>query len=348
MSSQNEEDEIALTSDQSQQITLQMYINQHAVNVQRNGDIWQKTIGGSEIGAVLGVNPYKTYQAVLKSKVKTNYETPIKFISIPCAWGNMFEPIIDIYVQADLGAHTYGRNVCFLRLPYFRYTPDALTVLHVKNDKQIRRVNDPEPLTNTTSTKFLLEYKCPYSSHWDGAIPEHYKMQILLGLSIITVVDRGLYASAIFRKCKHSDLGQNAIYDTIYHQNDNDKITLEPLYTSSPLAWGMIYIYAPRIENYQNPLFDYGDQDNDIFNDILIKIERGELIAKLRRFEHAVIGKMKLPHTHIESTMMLIGYIPFKLMHLIYRCVEYDVNFLRRVEHTAEIFFRTVDSRKKN
>src|SRR3954471_3967499 len=51
-------------------------------------------------------------------------------------------------------------------------------------------------------------------------------------------------------------------------------------------------------------------------------IERGELITELQRFEHAAIGKIKLSHTYIESTIMLIGYIPFKLIHLTYRCVE--------------------------
>ena len=203
------------------------------------------TIGGSELAALMGLNPYSSAFDVIMDKLTTlaggeswggGGEA--------CWWGTLFEDIIGAYVEADLGAPIQGDDICIREHPGHRNSPDGYIVARFYRGTGGARhlwTTDMSPRIPTVERILLLEFKCPMSRKPLGTVPRQYKPQVWSGLAVSPVAHLGLYVDAVFRKCGVADLGDSPDYDTGYHRFDHGRWEL-------PVAWGLIGVYAPRLD----------------------------------------------------------------------------------------------------
>ena len=118
-------------------------------------DLMKTTIGGSEMGALFGVNKYKKRSQLVKEK--RNPGEP--FIPlVPCLWGKLFEPVVRKYAEVVHNTKIYGHDICIAN-GQLRYSPDGLGV-----------VSRPEVVFSTLSysnssvpTSVYLMVRCHHS-----------------------------------------------------------------------------------------------------------------------------------------------------------------------------------------
>ena len=205
---------------------------------------WKKlmdtTFGGSEMSALMGINPYLSYGKVLRAKLGLEKWDGG---SIACWWGSMFEDVVARVVEIDCGTTVLGDEICIQRIPGHRNSPDGYCIVKIYTDEggQFRiwtpnSEHDPE-----FNIIVLLEIKSPYRRSPEGKVVRQYRPQIWSGLAVSPVAHMGLFIDARFRKCSIEDLGPSLAYDSYYH-NDRSPPT-EP-----PFAWGLTAIYAPRMD----------------------------------------------------------------------------------------------------
>ncbi len=86
------------------------------------------TVGGSELAALLGCNPYNSINGVINSKRKI-LSGDNKFNGgAACWWGTLFEDVICDYVSLDIGSPVRGDNICIQRYVGHRNSPDGYIV----------------------------------------------------------------------------------------------------------------------------------------------------------------------------------------------------------------------------
>jgi putative phage-type endonuclease len=135
-------------------------------------------IGGSEASCVLGLNPWRTREQLLKEKIS------LKVHKIPETEAMEFgkrleEPLIDLYgalcrdQAVDIVKQTPDNNKVFIseEYPFMRYTPDAVFTTPEGYPGML------EAKTTTIGPKNLL-------AKWAGGIPDHYMAQIFHGLAV--------------------------------------------------------------------------------------------------------------------------------------------------------------------
>jgi hypothetical protein len=133
-------------------------------------------------------------------------------------WGNIFEPLIEKYVEIDLRTVVRGTNI-FVKgheqggVLYTAYSPDGLAAVDGKVT--------------------LLEFKCPFARMPAGRVPAQYVPQVKMGLDTIPIAETGLFVDAVFRKCARADLNFEPTYDKSMKQ--------EVAGDGAPLAIGIIY-----------------------------------------------------------------------------------------------------------
>jgi hypothetical protein len=101
-----------------------------------------KTIGGSEIAAILGIDKYKGPDKVIEGKtdILTN---PIKVevnnlqFSIACQWGIVFEDVITRVVERDLHTTVKGESICVQIMDGHRTSPDGYAVVTIDEDGRL-------------------------------------------------------------------------------------------------------------------------------------------------------------------------------------------------------------------
>lgn len=203
------------------------------------------TVGGSELAAIMGRNPYSGFFDVVASKLVTlaggNSWTGG---GEACWWGTLFEDVIGAYVEADLGAPIRGDDICIQAVAGHRNSPDGYIVArlyHGAGGSLHLWTTDMSPDIPTVLRILLLEFKCPMSRKPLGVVPRQYLPQVWSGLAVSPVAHLGLYVDAVFRKCGILDLGDMPDYDTDYHRYDRGA-------WEHPVAWGLIGVYAPRLD----------------------------------------------------------------------------------------------------
>ena len=203
------------------------------------------TIGGSELAALMGLNPYSSAFDVIMDKLTTLAGgNSWGGGGEACWWGTLFEDVIGAYVEADLGAPIRGDDICIREHPGHRNSPDGYIVARLYRGAGGSRhvwTTDMSPHVPTVERILLLEFKCPMSRKPLGTVPRQYKPQVWSGLAVSPVAHLGLYVDAVFRKCGIADLGDTPDYDTGYHRFDHGRWAL-------PVAWGLIGVYAPRLD----------------------------------------------------------------------------------------------------
>lgn len=216
-------------------------------------------IGGSEIAALIGLNPYSNRARLLLKKA--GLDTTVNF-GIACWWGTMFEPVTenllartfrtpvigtDIHIRCEeLPAHANSPDG-YAAVPFARPFPDeagpaeSFTMCF---DLEAAIARGDEVIVAPA----LIELKAPYSRIPNGKVPKYYVPQLLSGMALSPPTAVGVYAEVVYRLCALDELcfSSNA-YCKNYH--DKDARTANKLggeIWQAPLAIGMTAFYAPK------------------------------------------------------------------------------------------------------
>ncbi len=297
------------------------------------------TVGGSEIAAVLGMNPYSSRQLVIETKANILMGYHSFFGGEACDWGSLFEEIIGMYVEIDLGGKIYGDNVCIQKYVGHRNSPDGYIVAKYYYDEE-----DDEYKLLTTDLEhdvefayariILLEFKCPHGRKPDGIIPKQYIPQLWSGLAVSPFAEGAMFVDASFKKCSLDSIGCNYMFDTIYHKTSLSHPN------KLPIAWGVIGIYSENAGDYSYvsqfnknavipncKLIDFGKMDKFGFIKCLasIKNKKYRIEVILPSFaDGRGEQRFKTPSDYVNELAQksgddyFIGVLPWKLFEVCY------------------------------
>lgn len=345
------------------------------------------TIGGSEISSLLSISqneelrkyksPYGNFMEIVNNKIAIlKGERVWHEGGVACWWGTLFEEIITMIVEIELGNKIKGDSICIQLINGHRNSPDGYIVAHFcedvegssgssENDKKTKYkiyTTDMDPTLIKFSRIIMLEFKCPISRKPTIEIPKYYIPQLWSGLSVSSIASMGLFIDSIFRKCSLEMLGHNPEYDTVYHNKDQ---TIE---IGNPICWGIIGLYS-----INNPpsFIDMGNISYSNFNFIMGNINNHTIktINSVPWFPHSCDGEnsnsndnntkknMNMPQrgnkvsidVEIEKLRLLtpknwyfLGVFPWKLFHSSYLPIQRRCGFLKEIMPLIEIVHKTV------
>lgn len=201
-------------------------------------------IGGSEMGTLVGCNPYQKRKDLLASKLGLEKFTG----NTATRWGNLMETALfnasDLLLGAEsieLGSIPGLRNAAGDIIQM--YTPDRLSVIDTRRYRQVIQVWNPDfdletlALPERAELLVLGEGKCPLNRVPNGDVPKQYLAQPLTGACTIPVTDTCLFVDGMFRKCSVADFGYNTAYDAQFH--GVSRCELPP----SPVMLGFVGFY---------------------------------------------------------------------------------------------------------
>lgn len=321
------------------------------------------TVGGSEIAALMGRNPYSSFIDVVTNKIVTltggNSWTGG---SEACWWGTLFEDVIGGYVSVDLGATIRGDDICIQEIVGHRNSPDGYMVARVYYDDDNKLniwTTDMSIEIPTVLRILMLEFKCPMSRKPLGIVPKQYTPQVWSGLAVSPVAHLGLYVDAVFRKCSLLHLGDNPNYDVAYHRYDRGA-------WENPVAWGLIGIYVPVLDATSEPdtlfasqlfaktqkIVDLGNIDYKLFNRVLGIIDKKKFLVR-RADACFADGRGKVTNIddfrkNVPDKYWFFGVLPWKLFEVNYIPVERRPGFMEEILPLIDNVHRTVSDALKN
>ncbi len=218
-----------------------------------------KTIGGSEIATILGINPFRKVKALIAEKIGLD-ENGFNG-NIATRWGTTFESVTREWTQKVLLMDENIQETGSLEgvIERQRYSPDGLGV--------VRLVNENDKFDYYV---VLFEFKSPLRSLPDGKIPKYYVPQIQTGMLTIPMVELSIFVNNCYRKCQFKDIGFDMTYDLKFHDGDVTKKRTKAQRFTDVLACGLIGFYQTK-ENYDIALTSCGynsdtDEDDEDFN----------------------------------------------------------------------------------
>ena len=235
---------------------IERFVALHAGRPRQRTEAWlarkATSIGGSEVAALMGWNPYSSFGKVVGAKAGVRTWDGA---SVACWWGTLFEPVIERFVEIDCGTRLAGTDISVpapagsgLRGRHAN-SPDGYAVLTLylsdrdewrllATDAAARAAAAGRPQVEVVA---LLEFKCPFRRWPKGGVPRHYRPQVWSGLALSPVACLGVFVDAGFRKCALWSLGPQEGYDRAYHrERENPR-------WGAPVAWGVTGVYAPRL-----------------------------------------------------------------------------------------------------
>jgi hypothetical protein len=229
---------------------LRVFLDYYRYLPKQGSDEWRKNrqaIGGSEIGTLMGINPYQKLRDLIANKAGLRSFSG----NISTRWGNLFEDVLFGMLSNLLGTDLYETG----SIPGLRdrngrvlthYSPDRLgcvkevSLMSIMNqfNTEIDVVNEEILALGESSYITLFEGKCPLSRVPNDKIPEHYIMQPKVGACTIPIVEQMVFADAMYRKCAIEDIGFSKSYDTNFHADSDFE------YVST---CGFIGFYSPTV-----------------------------------------------------------------------------------------------------
>lgn len=222
----------------------------------------KKCFGGSEIGTLLGRNPYQKVKQLIANKVGLTTFSGNQYTR----WGNIFEEVTVKWLEGLFDTKIYE----FSSLPGFtdrqRFSPDGIGVFKLK----CADIVDGKTVETVEYIILLMEFKSPACSIPDGITPVHYEPQLMTGLLSVPFSEVGLFVNNMYRKCSRKVLEYNKFYDTVYHKTDKKRIVVD-----NPIACGAVMIYQTDeqkkrfaetygfITKQEAGKYDFSDSDSD-------------------------------------------------------------------------------------
>jgi hypothetical protein len=246
------------------QAALDAWVAQHAEHARQRTAGWYarrpKTIGGSDLPALLGMNGYKTYAEVVGKKAGALGPRPPP--SIAMVLGTVYEGATEAYIAVDCGAPVVGGD---LSIPARAWTgmeglhwnsPDGYVALELwlsegpqdpaggawriaRTDAATQAAAAGRPRRGAAAR---VEIKNPLARRPTGAVPREYRAQLWSGLELAPPAEFGLYVDAVTRRCALEELGPAPGYDAELHDRDDEEERAR-----APLAWGFAAVYAPTM-----------------------------------------------------------------------------------------------------
>lgn len=329
---------------------IDAFVNVFNNDIKQRDKDWFKlmgtTIGGSEIAAIMGLNPHSSFYKIVESKIDIckGVKTFNVFESVACTWGLIFEDIISRIVEIDIGNKVKGGNICIQKYEGHRNSPDGYVVAHFyyKNDSYHLWTTDMDKDIIILSLIMLVEFKCPITRKTTSNIPKYYKPQLLSGLSVSPLAHKGLFIDATFKKCSLDQLGYNPYYDTIFHKNSE--------LTKNPIVWGTINIcfhkanitdgikniykeyFKLDFDDTDDNIIDLGDVSYDIFNTVLFLLNDHQLtsyISNIQFFDGR--GSDLIEFDENIDDYITFAIFPWKLFDLTYIPIDREPNFLEDI-----------------
>jgi len=220
-----------------------------------------KTIGGSEVATVLGINPFRSVKALIAEKIGLNSGGFSG--NIATRWGTIFENITREWTQKVLLLDEKIEETGSLPgiIERQRYSPDGLGVVALSNE------ND-----ELDYYIVLFEFKSPLRSLPDGKIPKYYVPQIQTGMLTIPMVELSIFVNNAYRKCHLKDIGFTMEYDSNFHDGDAKKKKTKKQVFTEVLACGVICFYQTK-SNYELGLKLCGYGSDSESEDDVVDIE---------------------------------------------------------------------------
>ena len=350
------------------------YVELHAHRPKQRSVPWlalridEPHIGGSEVAAVMGLNPYKSQRDVVCEKAAPHARAA--FGNVACYWGTLFEPVTTAHVEracgvvllaTDLGSvpgvrhHKYSSDAVG-RIPFWEYacpeTGDAVLEVAFPGDAP------PAPGAVQREWCAVVEFKDPYRRFPKPDVPAMYHPQVLMGIDTVSPAELGLFVEAVHRKCAWRDLGAGPQIDRAYHGNaglrrwrgalawgafavwapPDDAAALHPddaalLRAVVAYEHGPVAAYAPVVRDH-GPV-DLGDTHGELFGKnetggVLALIDRGVCVARSSREVRP--GDPPLDAAELARDpppgWVLFGVLPWKLMEIAFHPVRPDPVFV--------------------
>lgn len=319
---------------------LSVVLRKWVAHIGRNGikqhgpgwnDAKMRTIGGSSIATIMGINPFSNIYRLISDKVGIT-EFPRQ---IATQWGNLFEDLIKSYVEMDKNCIIHGSDIYVhgpSHLPGTSYSPDGLTVLDLGNGPEIT----------------LVEFKCPYSRIPNGTPPKYYVPQVKMGMEILKIPTTGLFIEAVFRRCSWEDLGPSPIYDRALVSKGAGNNTLAygliGFYTTANLNFDLIryneFFIEPGNNSNDYMCNDLGNCPPQLFREIMDHVDR-ELIKIHYGPVHKTSDDINTNVTELissdvsvftelckSSNYINIGVLPWKLFRVDYHIIQKEDDYV--------------------
>lgn len=336
---------------------IEDFVACHADRARQRSKEWvnkrMATIGGSEVAALMGWNPYSSLMDVVAAKIGFS-----SFGNNPaCQWGSLFEQVIERFVEIDCGTRVFGTDISLPAPPgsglegLHTNSPDGYSCLsfflNTKHEWVILKTDETADSCPQKREIVLWEFKCPFSRIPRGGVPRQYRPQVWSGLALSPIAKVGVFVDAVFRKCAYQDLGPSPEFDQEYHR---------PASWGPPLAWGLVAVYAPVEAEKPQDLhhrefgfsftkpedadpIDFGDCCRYTFETMMTSLDQGEFRAiHMGPYFADGRGEPLLPDAVQRlkaappSLHFLLGVIPWKLFEVYYTVQPPRAGFLDEIK----------------
>jgi putative phage-type endonuclease len=312
-------------------------------NAKQRSDEWyqliKSTVGGSDMGVIAGVNPYKCIRDFIKERVG---DTPFSG-NLACWWGTVFEDIIARIIELDCNTSVKGAEITITNehMPGIRFSPDGYCVVRMHNDGEqlvlrnmsggiaygeepgSSRVICDDDCEHCRDFIALVEIKCPLRRKPNESIPPYYVSQIHSGLCFSPIAHFGMFTEAVIRK--------RGLYN----------VFRDPL-----VAWGIIGIYGD--ESHDAREVDLGCVSCETLEWYLKRMcgsdaeftyewgdpsfERGDQFAERDRLRRAA-----------PAGRRLVAVLPWIAEQLHNKFVERNTSFLQELVPDIRMFHKMVN-----
>ena len=257
-----------------------------------------KSIGGSQIATILGINKYETMTSLVKSKAGIS-----KFKKAPPLWfGNLMEYCVEQYVKLRWDATVVETGSITHTIDCISYSPDGLCVIKKSKLKEFTKKDFTEIQKTSMFEKddellVLMEFKSPFIRiPIVGQVPPYYIPQPQLGMCVIPITEVSLFIECVFRFCTREDL-----HSTQYSRYHYDK----KRYNKRSIAFSAISVVIDQdnaseetmkmVNDLKSQIYDFEQMDigtvqnKTIINSLLEQLVDGELTP----IYHSLLGNQK-------------------------------------------------------
>lgn len=318
-----------------------------------------RTIGGSELSAILGENKFKSRADVIMDKCGlsvVNSIDPDK--NRACWWGIMFESVAKRAIELNLKTKISGDDISISVNRYHSNSPDGFFIIGLNKNLEITM----KKKEIRCYAICLLEIKCPLMRFPKAEIeiPPYYIPQVKSGLIAAPFSLFAVFADVYFKKCSLSNLNFSKLRDFEYHK---EKVS----FPFPPFAIGIIgivvksadkkirdelrneYFHSSIDSEEENSLIDFGDASTTLFDKMLYLHSNKNLIQIIldpifnednkKNRDNLLLEFEK----KIKDDILPVGIIPYKLFELRYLYIPRDSTFISKIYPLLEQTMKAVE-----
>lgn len=277
-----------------------------------------KSIGGSQIATILGINKYENMRSLVLSKAGLS-----KFKKAAPLWfGNLMEHCVEQYVHLRWGSTVVETGSITHTIDCISYSPDGLCVIKksklddVFTEIELRQIQGSSSFKPADELLVLMEFKSPFMRiPIQGEIPTYYVPQPLLGMTVIPIAEVSLFIECVFRFCSISQLFTHGY--SMYHYD-------RKRFVNDPISFGSISVVYD-VNNCSQETEDFAQllksqvEDYDCID--LGTIQDRKLITAL--MEHLVDGELT-PVYHSMLTTLMITDDDLRTFHEYNNCPRFN------------------------